>query len=45
MADVLVLVVLVLFFAACALYVRGCDRLIRVDDVTVGEGRSVRVGH
>jgi len=32
MADVLAVVVLVLFFAACALYVRGCDRLIRTDE-------------
>jgi hypothetical protein len=33
MADVLVLLLIVAFFALCVGFVRGCDRIIGPDDV------------
>jgi hypothetical protein len=32
MADVAFVVVIVGFFALCAAFVRGCDRIVRSDD-------------
>lgn len=33
MADVLLVLIVLAFFGLCVLYVRGCERIIRSDDI------------
>jgi hypothetical protein len=41
MADVAFVAVIIGFFALCALFVRGCDRIVRSDDSESGAPAEV----